>query len=260
MSVLRARCPWCRTLTAVAVGDGYECHSCGALFPVGLVRVPRAWGNGGAAMAEAASLGLALPEATIVDEGSLASQTEALAVRLPRRPVVLGGCCCAHVGAVEGLVARPGRLGLVWIDAHGDLNTPDSSPSRNAWGMPLRMLLDSGAVRIEDTVLVGARDLDPPEQAFIEETGLPTGPEAVGAVLDRVDRVYVAFDIDVLDPGEPVAAFLPVPGGISLAEAEHLLASLVDLRPIAGAGFTSLAPDPRNAEAIERLCTALGLL
>ena len=97
-------------------------------------------------MAEAAFLRLPYPEAAVVEEASLAEQSLALAADLPERPLVLGGCCCAHVGAVEGLAARPGVLAVVWIDAHGDLNTPQSSPSGNAWGMPLRMLLDGGAV------------------------------------------------------------------------------------------------------------------
>ena len=75
----------------------------------------------------------------------------------------LGGCCCAHVGAARGLADRVDRLGIVWIDAHGDLNTPETSPSGNLWGMPLRMLLDDGVVRHADVALVGARNLDPPE-------------------------------------------------------------------------------------------------
>ena len=106
MSRLRARCPDCRTLTAVAVGGEYECHSCGRTFAAGLVRVPRAWGTGGESMAEAAYLPLPFPEAGVGDEESLGEQNLALAAALPERPLVLGGCCCAHVGAVEGLACR----------------------------------------------------------------------------------------------------------------------------------------------------------
>jgi hypothetical protein len=84
MSRLRAKCPDCRTLTAVALEDGrYECHSCGSTFPGGLVRVPRAWGAGGEAMAEAAYLELPYPETAVVDEGSLTEQNLALAAALP---------------------------------------------------------------------------------------------------------------------------------------------------------------------------------
>src|SRR5207249_11837624 len=103
MSVLRAKCPDCKTYTAVALGAEYECHACGRVFQAGLVRVPRAWGKGGEAMAEAASLPLPYPEAVVVAEDSLGELTVALPSELPERPIVLGGCCCAHVGAVEGL-------------------------------------------------------------------------------------------------------------------------------------------------------------
>ena len=112
MSRLRARCPVCNSYTAVATEGRYECHVCGRAFGAGLVRVPRAWGRGGDAMEEAANLPLAFPETGVVVERTLGEQTLALASDLPDRPLVLGGCCCVHVGAVEGLVARHERVGL----------------------------------------------------------------------------------------------------------------------------------------------------
>ena len=184
MSRLRARCPDCRTFTAVALGPGYECHACGGEFGAGLVRVPRAWGEGGESMAEAARLPLPYPEASVVEEDSLGEQNLAIAMDLPERPLVLGGCCCAHIGAVEGLAARSSSIGLVWFDAHGDLNTPESSPSGNLWGMPLRMLLDSGAVKPENTLLLGARNLDPPEQEYVASIGLRTDPSQLEQALE----------------------------------------------------------------------------
>jgi hypothetical protein len=74
MSVLRARCPRCETLTAVALGDGYQCHACGAEFAAGLVRVPRVWGAGGEAMADAASLPLPYValDADVLEPGEIA--------------------------------------------------------------------------------------------------------------------------------------------------------------------------------------------
>src|SRR6266542_6621824 len=217
MSRLRAKCPDCRTYTAVALGAEYQCHSCGREWRAGLVRVPRAWGEGGEAMAEAAHLPLDYPETSVIEEDSLELQTLALAADLPERPLVLGGCCCAHVGAVEALAARYDRVALVWIDAHGDLNTPESSPSGNLWGMPLRMILDSGAIDPQDTILLGARNLDPPEEEFIAAVGLRTDPDDLEDALDGTDGVYVAFDADALEPGE-VHAFMPEPGGLSLDE------------------------------------------
>ena len=259
MSRLRARCPRCRTLTAVALGVEYECHSCGSVFPAGLVRVPRAWGRGGEAMVAAARLPLPYPEVASVEEETLAEQNLVLAATLPARPLVLGGCCCAHVGAVERLAAGNERLGVVWIDAHGDLNTPVTSPSGNEWGMPLRMLIDAGTVASGDVALVGARNLDPPEVEFIGAVALPLGTDGVEAALDGVDAVYVALDCDAVDPGEEIVPFMPEPGGLTLVELEDLLRGIVAKRPLAGAGLTGLTADERNLEPLQRLCAAMGL-
>jgi arginase family enzyme len=259
VSRLRARCPDCRTLTAVALDGGdYECHACGRTFPAALVRVPRAWGDGGEAMAEAAFLPLPYPEAGVVDEEELTEQNLALAAALPRRPIILGGCCCVHVGAVEGLATRYGRLGVVWLDAHGDLNTPATSPSGNLWGMPLRMLLDSGTIEAADTVLIGARSLDPPEAEFLAASGIYSGGDGLGAALNGVDAVYVALDVDVFDPNEDIASFMAEPGGLTLSEGAAVLAEVVAAKPVAGLGLTGLAPDPSNVESLARLCAAAG--
>jgi arginase family enzyme len=256
VSRLRARCPDCRTLTAVALGPEYQCHSCGREFAAGLVRVPRAWGADGEPMAEAAFLALPYPETAIVEEETLAEQSAALAADLPDRPLVLGGCCCAHVGAVQGLAARPGgRLALVWLDAHGDLNTVASSPSGNLWATPLRLLLDAGTVEAADVALVGARSLDPPELELLRARGIDDDAERA---LAGADRVYVAVDLDVLRPGE-AAAFMPEPGGPSLAEAETLLRGVAEAATVAGAGFTGPLSDPANEAVVVRLAAALGL-
>jgi arginase len=248
MSALRARCPDCRTLTAVAIGDDYQCHACGREFAAGLVRVPRAWGAGGQAMADAARTHLPWPEAALVEAETLAEQIEIQVRTAPSRPLVLGGCCCAHVGAVRAL-ARRGRIGVVWLDAHGDLNTPESSPSGDPWGMALRMLVDGGDVDPRDVTLIGARNLDPPERELIAGAGIRTD------LAGLPDRVYVAIDCDVLEPGE-LGVWMPEPGGPTLAELERLLASLP--RP-AGAGFSGLVPGDANAAALTRLARALGL-
>ena len=151
------------------------------------------------------------------------------------------------------------RLAVVWVDAHGDLNTPATSPSGNEWGMPLRMLIDGGAVRSGDVALVGARNLDPPEQRYVEEIGLPLGADGVQQALEDADAVYVAFDVDALDPTDAIVPFMPEPGGPSLADAEVLLHRVAGARPLAGVGFTGLVADQRNVSALARLCAALGL-
>jgi arginase family enzyme len=258
MSRLRARCPDCRTLTAVALGPDYQCHSCGREFCAGLVRVPKAWGVGGEEMAAAAWLELPYPETAVVDEESLAEQSVALASELPVRPIVVGGCCCAHVGAVEGLAAREEALALVWIDAHGDLNTPQSSPSGNAWGMPLRMLIDGGAVSPDRVALLAARNLDPPEVEFIERSGIQTGPDAVARAVGRADAVYVALDCDSVEPGE-LEVFMPEPEGLRLDELERVLGEIAAAGRVAGLGLTGLVRAETNEPRLARLASALGL-
>jgi arginase len=254
VSALRARCPKCRTLTAVAYDEGYECHSCGTEYAAGLVRVPRAWGSGGDAMAAAAHTELAYPEALVVEESTLEQQSQAIAEGMPQRPLVLGGCCCSHVGAIRGLSARHERLAVVWLDAHGDLNTPETSPSGNAWGMPLRMAIDEGSVRTDDVALVGARDLDPPEQQYVAEHGID---DDLARALAAATAAYIALDVDVLEPGS-VPCFMPVPGGPTIDDVEATLSDVAGRTAIAGLGITGLAPgaDPRT---LARFTTAAGL-
>jgi arginase len=206
-------------------------------------------------MVEAAALPLDFPEVAVVEEDTLAMQTLAVASDLPEVPLVLGGCCCSHIGVVEGLAARFDRLGVIWLDAHGDLNTPESSPSGNEWGMPLRMILDQGMVETEDVVLWGARSLDPPEAEFIAAHGIGDDP---APVLERADAVYVAIDCDVLDPAE-MGVFMSELDGASLADVEQLLMRVRESGKLAGVGFSGLAPDPANIEPLQRLTAALGI-
>lgn len=255
MSTLRARCPDCRTLTAVAIGPQYECHSCGRSFAAGLVRVPRAWGVGGHAMAEAAAATIPYPEAAVVACDTLEEQTTLLAASLPECPLVLGGCCCAHTGAIAGLGARHERLAVVWLDAHGDLNTPENSPSGNAWGMALRAAIDAGSVSPGDVALVGARNLDPPEQAYLVETGIDGDVTRATA---GANAVYVALDIDVLDPAA-LASFFPEPDGMSVDEVDATLRGVAGSGvPVAGMGVTGFRPESDIA-VIARLVSAAGL-
>ena len=258
MSRLRARCPDCGTFTAVALGPDYECHACGREFAAGLVRVPQAWGEGGESMAEAARLPLPYPEAAVVEEETLGEQNLAIATELPERPLVLGGCCCAHIGAVEGLSTRQGRLALVWLDAHGDLNTVESSPSGNLWATPLRIILESGAVEPQDAILLGAHSLDPPEREYIASIGLRTDASELGGTLGGTEGVYVALDVDVFEPGE-VHPFMPEPGGLAIGEAEQLLGQVCARSTILGAGITGVAAEPANVEPLTRLAHSLGL-
>jgi arginase len=238
----------------VAVGDGYECHSCGSTFSAGVVRVPRAWGSGGEAMAEGARITLPYPEVAVVERDDLDEQHAAVAESLARRPIVVGGCCCSHVGGARGVAERAGRIAVIWIDAHGDLNTPETSPSGNLWGMPFRMLLETGVVAPEDAALVGARSLDPPEAEYMDAVGID---DSVDRALDGADAVYVALDLDVLDPTE-IDVLIPEPDGFSSDQLEELLRGLKRKASIAGIGVTGFLATDRNAVVATRMLAAAG--
>jgi arginase len=121
------------------------------------------------------------------------------------------------------------------------------------------MLLDSGTIEPAHTVLVGARNLDPPEQEFIASNGLHTGENGLSDALTAVDAVYIAFDSDVLDPDEDVVSFFPEPGGLTLVETLAIMKKVASAKPVAGVGLTGLTPDPANVPALTRVCAALGL-
>ena len=124
--------------------------------------------------------------------------------------------------------------------------------------MPLRMLIDSGAVAAQNVALVGARNLDPPEEEFIAASGLHEGgADAIESALDELDCVYVALDCDVFDPGE-ISSFMPEPGGLTVDEVESILKDIAARHTVIGAGISGLAPEERNVEPLSRLCTALG--
>ena len=205
-------------------------------------------------MAEGARIGLPYPEVAVVERETLDEQSAAVAESLAARPIVVGGCCCTHVGAVQGVSRRVERLGIVWIDAHGDLNTPETSPSGNQWGMPFRMILDAGFVRHEDAALVGARSLDLPEVEFMVENGID---DSLDRALASVDATYVALDLDVLDPSE-VDVLIAEPDGPSSDEIEALLREIAGRTRLAGIGITGFLATERNAVLAARMLSAGG--
>jgi len=174
-------------------------------------------------------------------------------------PVVIAGSCDASMGVVGGFPHA--RTGVVWVDAHGDFNTPESSTSGFFGGMSVAVLTgecytavwaevgDATPIPEERIVLVGIRDLSPEaERERLERsevTVVPPGGDVATAVrelLGRVDDVYLHVDLDGLDPeiapgiGDP-----PVPGGVTLDELERLVGAL-DGR-IAAAAITTFVPE-----------------
>ena len=205
-------------------------------------------------MVEAAALALDYPEVAVVEEETLAMQTLAVASDLPDAPARARRLLLLARRRRRGSRRAARALGVLWLDAHGDLNTPESSPSGNEWGMPLRMLLDRGTVAAADVVLWGARNLDPPEEEYIAATGIDDDP---AALLDRAEAVYVALDCDVLDPASWRSS-CPSPAGRRSTRSSGCSREVRESGKLVGVGFTGLAPDPANVEKLERLAAALG--
>ena len=169
-------------------------------------------------------------------------------------PVFLGGDHSVALGTVSGVarVLPEARTGVIWLDAHADFNTPQTSPSGNIHGMPLAALTGHGhpdlvsiggegaSVRAEDVVVVGVRSVDRKERNLLRETGVRVYTmkeiDAYGAAsvvrralkdLSHLDRVHLSFDLDVIDPGIAPGVGTPVRGGLTYREA-HLLMELIN--------------------------------
>jgi arginase len=120
------------------------------------------------------------------------------------------------------------------------------------------MLIDSGAVDAQDVALVGARNLDPPEEEFIRDHGVNLGEDGIDQALHGTAHTYVAFDLDVLEPSE-ASVFMPEPGGLSVAEAARILAGLRTRTDVVGAGFSGASFEPANVAPMSTLANALGM-
>jgi len=228
-----------------------------------------------------------LPE-TLDACAALAALVEG-SVRDASLPLVLGGDHAIAMGTLAGLAAAAGQPGgVIWIDAHGDLNTPETSPSGNVHGMPLAAALGRSAdwfahdrlalPALDPTrvALVGIRSLDPAERAFLREADIRVftmsdidriGIEhAMREALDRVAGpgfVHVSLDLDSLDPEVAPGVGTPVPGGLTYREA-HLACELIAESGIVGS-FELVESNPildrentTARTAVELVASALG--
>ncbi len=167
-------------------------------------------------------------------------------------PVVLGGDHSISLGSVAGAAQARGPLGLLWVDAHGDFNTAQTSPSGNIHGMVLASLTGRGDTRLVNAAgagpfvdprhvaIIGARDLDPGERQLLREAGVrvytmsdidrrgmaDVTREALALVGKDTNGLHVSFDVDVVDPSEAPGVGTPVPGGVTYREA-HLAMELI---------------------------------
>ena len=199
----------------------------------------------------------------------LAAHVRDALLRGPRdaRLMVIGGDCTSHAGAMAGLRrARPGsRLGIAWFDAHGDFNTPQTTPSGNVWGMPFAMLLGHGdgdlvaacdgpTADAGDAALLGGQVLDEQESRMLAasrvahfgagmlatDAGLAALAAWARTVAARVDGFYVAFDIDALDAAGDWAVAMPEPNGLSLETALAAVRTIGGVGPVVGFGATAI--------------------
>lgn len=165
--------------------------------------------------------------------------------------IFLGGDHSLSIGTVAAVSAAAEKIGVIWVDAHGDFNTPETTPSGNIHGMSLAALLGRGASELvnigrpgaklvaNQTVLIGTRDLDERERTAlrgagvhvftmhdIDEHGIAHVTREALHALHGCDRIHVSLDLDAIDPSEAPGVGTPVPGGLTYREA-HLLMELL---------------------------------
>ncbi len=209
------------------------------------------------------------------------------AIQENRFPLFIGGDHSIAMGTVGG-VSHNSPVGLLWIDAHGDFNTPESSPSGNIHGMPLSVLTGEGddilvnigrkgvKVEPENIVLIGIRDLDEEERQRLNKSDITVftmrdiDEQGISSVLNKalmkfvhLKNIHVSLDMDALDPVEVPGVGTPVAGGLTYREAHLLMEIISDTGKLASMDLVELNPilDNRNKTAdlaVELIVSALG--
>ncbi|MGK7378691.1 arginase [Planococcus sp. 1R117A] len=194
-------------------------------------------------------------------------------------PLVLGGDHSIAIGTLAGISERHENLGVIWYDAHADMNTSETSPSGNIHGMPLAASFGLGheqltnirgyspKVKPENIVIIGARSVDPGERELIKERGIRVysmhelDKMGMNAVIDdaiqylkeerRTDAVHLSLDLDGIDPMYTPGVGTPVPGGITYRESHLAMELLHDAGIITSAEFVEVNPilDEKNRTA-----------
>jgi arginase len=206
-----------------------------------------------------------------------------------RFPLVLGGDHSLSIGSIRG-AARHKKLGLIWIDAHGDFNTAETTPSGNIHGMSLAVLAGLGdrclvqlweeqvpVVDPKRITIIGARDLDPGEKTNLKEAGasvmgmeqidrygmVTVTEKAIECVSRDVDGIYLSLDLDALDPRHAPGVGTPVPAGLTQREVYLACELIAETGKLAGMDLVEVNPilDVQNqtaALAVDFALTALG--
>ncbi|HEX3548832.1 MAG TPA: arginase [Candidatus Elarobacter sp.] len=193
-------------------------------------------------------------------------------------PLVLGGDHSIAMGTIAGVARARGRApGVIWVDAHGDINTPLTSPTGNVHGMPVHFALQDHAVDPQRMAFIGLRDVDDGEKALIRELGVKAFTmadvdrlgmsrvveEALLIVADGEHSVHVSFDMDGVDPQEAPGVGTPVRGGLTYREAHLLMEGVAESGTLGSLEITEINPilDRENQTAIlavELILSALG--
>jgi arginase len=199
-------------------------------------------------------------------------------VRADRFPLVLGGDHSIAIGTLAGVASGRGEMpGVIWVDAHGDINTPLSSPSGNVHGMPVHFALEAQSVSPERIVFIGLRDVDEGERRIIKERGVKAFTMSdidrlgMSRVIDEAlaiagrgpNSLHVSFDMDGIDPSEAPGVGTAVRGGISYREAHFLMEAVAASNTLGSLEITEINPifDRENQTAIlavELISSALG--
>ena len=197
-------------------------------------------------------------------------------------PMILGGDHSIAAGSVAGVSSffrkQSKRVGLIWLDAHGDVNTPESSPSGNVHGMPLASIIGYGApeltelckfkpkVEPQNVAMVGIRELDTKERQLVKKSGVhvftmreidergmrDVMAEALRFATDDTNGVAISLDMDFLDPTEAPGVGTPVRGGVTYREAHLALEMIADSRALVSFELVEINPvvDLHNKTAI----------
>lgn len=210
-----------------------------------------------------------------------------------RFPVVLGGDHSVAIGTISGMARhfrkRGQKLGVIWVDAHTDMNTPSTSPSGNIHGMPLAVLLGEGPAELvalagerpaldpDYVAVIGARDIDHMEREVIHRTGVRVYTMSelddrgtavcVREAIERVSRasagIHLSFDLDGVDPDHAPGVGTPVPGGLDLRESHLICEKVAQTQRLVGCEIVELNPilDDKNRTgrlAVWLVLSALG--
>ncbi|CCQ94396.1 arginase [[Clostridium] ultunense Esp] len=214
------------------------------------------------------------PEEKLKYKDEILSAAEDLASRVDGKirdgyfPLIIGGDHSISIGSLAGIALHKKRLGVIWFDAHGDLNTAETTPSGNIHGMPLALALGIGDERLtnvggyspkvspENVVIIGARDLDPGEKELIHRLKIRVFTmheidrmgmtycmeEALKIVGKDTDGVHLSLDLDGIDPLYAPGVGTPVVGGITYRESHLAMEMLAESGLVTSVEFVEVNP------------------